>query len=170
VSFLAQQSDYYLESQGRLSHPVQYNQQTDCYQEISWQDAFELIAKHLKTLESPNQAEFYTSGRASNEAAFLYQLFVRKFGTNNLPDCSNMCHEASGIGLKQTIRVGKGTIKMSDFEHADAIFIFGQNPGTNHPRMLDTLRAASRRGAAIVTFNTLKERGLERFTSEFTRD
>jgi molybdopterin-dependent oxidoreductase alpha subunit len=165
VSFLAQQSDYYLESQGRLSHPVQYNQQTDCYQEISWQDAFELIAKHLKTLESTNQAEFYTSGRASNEAAFLYQLFVRKFGTNNLPDCSNMCHEASGIGLKQTIGVGKGTIKMSDFEHADAIFVFGQNPGTNHPRMLDTLRAASRRGAAIVTFNTLKERGLERFTN-----
>ena len=165
VSWLKQQSDYYLEYQGRLSHPVQYNHATDCYQAVSWQDAFTLIAEHLNKLESPNQAEFYTSGRASNEAAFLYQLFVRKYGSNNFPDCSNMCHEASGIGLKQAIGVGKGTVKMSDFEHADAIFVFGQNPGTNHPRMLDTLREASRRGAAIVSFNTLKERGLERFTN-----
>ena len=165
VSWLKEQSDYYLEYQGRLNHPVQYNHETDCYQAVSWQDAFALIAKHLNALQSPNQAEFYTSGRASNEAAFLYQLFVRKFGSNNFPDCSNMCHEASGIGLKQAIGVGKGTVKMSDFEHADAIFVFGQNPGTNHPRMLDTLREASRRGAAIVSFNTLKERGLERFTN-----
>ncbi|GLS90485.1 oxidoreductase [Psychromonas marina] len=165
VSWLKEQSDYYLEYQGRLNHPVQYNPATDCYQAVSWQDAFALIAKHLNALESPNQAEFYTSGRASNEAAFLYQLFVRKFGSNNFPDCSNMCHEASGIGMKQAIGVGKGTVKMSDFEHADAIFVFGQNPGTNHPRMLDTLREASRRGAAIVSFNTLKERGLERFTN-----
>lgn len=165
VSWLTQQSDYFLEYQGRLSHPVQYNRETDCYEAVSWQQAFMLIAKHLNTLEHPNQAEFYTSGRASNEAAFLYQLFVRKFGSNNFPDCSNMCHEASGIGLKQAIGVGKGTVTLEDFEHADAIFVFGQNPGTNHPRMLDTLRQASRRGAAIVTFNTLKERGLERFTN-----
>ena len=165
VSWLTQQSDYFLEYQGRLSHPVQYNRETDCYEGVSWQKAFTLIAKHLNTLEHPDQAEFYTSGRASNEAAFLYQLFVRKFGTNNFPDCSNMCHEASGIGLKQAIGVGKGTVTLEDFEHADAIFVFGQNPGTNHPRMLDTLRQVSRRGAAIVTFNTLKERGLERFTN-----
>ncbi|ABM03867.1 oxidoreductase alpha (molybdopterin) subunit [Psychromonas ingrahamii 37] len=165
VSWLTQQSDYFLESQGRLSHPVQYNCETDCYQAVSWQHAFTLIAKHLNALESPNQAEFYTSGRASNEAAFLYQLFVRKFGSNNFPDCSNMCHEATGIALKQSVGVGKGTVTMADFEDADAIFVFGQNPGTNHPRMLDTLRQASRRGAAIVTFNTLKERGLERFTN-----
>lgn len=165
VSWLKQQSDYYLEYQGRLNHPVQYNPETDCYQAVSWEDAFALIAKHLNALDNPNQAEFYTSGRASNEAAFLYQLFVRKFGSNNFPDCSNMCHEASGVGMKQAIGVGKGTVKMSDFEHADAIFVFGQNPGTNHPRMLDTLRGASRRGAAVVSFNTLKERGLERFTN-----
>lgn len=165
VSWLTLQSDYYLEYQGRLSHPVQYNHKTDCYEAVSWNQAFTLIAKHLNTLDNPNQAEFYTSGRASNEAAFLYQLFVRKFGSNNFPDCSNMCHEASGIGLKQSIGIGKGTVTIEDFEHADAIFVFGQNPGTNHPRMLDTLRHASRRGAAIVTFNTLKERGLERFTN-----
>ncbi|MFT6924693.1 MAG: molybdopterin-dependent oxidoreductase alpha subunit [Psychromonas sp.] len=165
VSWLSQQSDYFLEYQGRLNHPVQYNRETDCYQAVSWEQAFALVAKHLNSLESPDQAEFYTSGRASNEAAFLYQLMVRKFGTNNLPDCSNMCHEATGIALKKSIGVGKGTVTMEDFEHADAIFLFGQNPGTNHPRMLDTLRQASRRGAAIVTFNTLKERGLERFTN-----
>ena len=165
VKWLTQQSDYYLESQGRLSHPVKYNQTTDCYEAVSWQHAFSLIAKHLNGLENPNQAEFYTSGRTSNEAAFLYQLFVRKFGTNNFPDCSNMCHEASGVGLKQAIGIGKGTVTLDDFQHADAIFVFGQNPGTNHPRMLDTLSQASRRGAAVVTFNTLKERGLERFTN-----
>ncbi|MGF1701465.1 FdhF/YdeP family oxidoreductase [Photobacterium makurazakiensis] len=165
VSWLMKQSDYFLEYQGRLSHPVKYNCKTDCYEEMTWEQAFTLIAKHLNALESPNQAEFYTSGRASNEAAFLYQLFVRQFGTNNFPDCSNMCHEASGIALKQAVGTGKGTITIDDFEFADAIFVFGQNPGTNHPRMLDTLRQASRRGAAVVSFNTLKERGLERFTN-----
>lgn len=165
VGWLRQQSDYFLEYQGRLSHPVRYNSQTDHYESISWDAAFSLIAEHLQALDSPNQAEFYTSGRASNEAAFLYQLFVRAYGTNNFPDCSNMCHEASGVALKQSIGIGKGTVRIDDFEKADAIFVFGQNPGTNHPRMLDTLRKASRRGAAIVTFNTLKERGLERFTN-----
>lgn len=165
VASLKRQTGYFLEYQGRLAEPVIYNAQTDCYQAISWQQAFDTIAEHLHKLESPHQAEFYTSGRASNEAAFLYQLFVRKFGTNNFPDCSNMCHEASGIALKSTIGVGKGTVRIDDFEHADAIFVFGQNPGTNHPRMLDSLSHAARRGANIVTFNTLKERGLQRFAN-----
>ncbi len=165
VSWLREQSDYFLEYQGRLTHPVRYSRETDRYDAISWQDAFALIAKTLNDLDSPDEAEFYTSGRASNEAAFLYQLFVRTFGTNNFPDCSNMCHEASGVALKQTIGVGKGTVSIHDFEKADAIFVFGQNPGTNHPRMLDVLRNASKRGAKIVSFNPLKERGLERFTN-----
>lgn len=165
VSWLRKQSGYFLEYQGRLSEPLSYDPQTDHYRPISWQDAFALIAKELNDLSSPDQAEFYTSGRASNEAAFLYQLFVRKFGSNNFPDCSNMCHEASGYAMTRSIGVGKGTVTMKDFESADAIFVFGQNPGTNHPRMLDTLAQASRRGAKIVTFNPLKERGLERFTS-----
>ena len=165
VQWLRQQSDHYLEFQGRLSEPMLYDQKADKYKPIQWQQAFELIANELKALESPNQAEFYTSGRASNEAAFLYQLFVRAFGTNNFPDCSNMCHEASGYALKQSIGVGKGTVTLDDFDLADAIFVFGQNPGTNHPRMLDTLSQAARRGASIVTFNPLKERGLERFAN-----
>jgi len=165
VAWLKKQTDYFLEYQGRLAQPMLYHAATDHYQATTWQAAFSLIAEQLNALESPHQAEFYTSGRASNEAAFLYQLFVRKFGTNNLPDCSNMCHEASGVALKQAIGVGKGTVTLEDFEHADAIFVIGQNPGTNHPRMLDTLSKASRRGAQIVTFNPLKERGLERFTN-----
>lgn len=165
VTSLRKQTDYFLEDQGRLSDPMFYQANIDKYVPITWDDAFALIAKHLNGLDSPNQAEFYTSGRASNEAAFLYQLFVRKFGTNNFPDCSNMCHEASGIALKKAIGTGKGTVTLEDFEHADAIFIFGQNPGTNHPRMLHTLNHAAQRGANIVTFNTLKERGLERFAN-----
>ncbi|MEL0629205.1 FdhF/YdeP family oxidoreductase [Psychromonas aquatilis] len=165
VSSLRKQTDYFLEDQGRLSEPMSYQADIDKFVPISWDDAYALIANKLNSLASPNQAEFYTSGRASNEAAFLYQLFVRKFGTNNFPDCSNMCHEASGTGLKQSIGIGKGTVTLEDFEHADAIFIFGQNPGTNHPRMLHTLNHAAHRGANIVTFNTLKERGLERFAN-----
>ncbi|KDM90556.1 FdhF/YdeP family oxidoreductase [Photobacterium galatheae] len=163
VSELLKQSDYWLEYQGRLSHPMRYNAESDHYEPISWQDAFALIARHLNNLESPDQAEFYTSGRASNEAAYLYQLFVRAFGTNNFPDCSNMCHEASGIGMSDTIGVGKGTVVFEDLELADAIFVIGQNPGTNHPRMLEPLREAVKRGAQVVCFNPLKERGLERF-------
>ncbi len=163
VSKLRAQSDYFLEYQGRLTHPMRYNRSTDHYEPISWDDAFSLIASHLKGLESPDQAEFYTSGRASNEASYLYQVFGRMFGTNNFPDCSNMCHEASGVALKQSIGVGKGTIRLDDFEKADAIFVFGQNPGTNHPRMLHSLRHAADRGAKVVSFNTLRERGLERF-------
>lgn len=163
VADLARQSDYWLEYQGRLTHPMRYDPATDHYTEVSWDEAFALIADHLNNLDSPHQAEFYTSGRASNEAAFLYQLFVRAFGTNNFPDCSNMCHEASGLGMKETIGVGKGTVVFDDFAKADAIFVLGQNPGTNHPRMLEPLREAVRRGAQVVCFNPLKERGLERF-------
>ncbi|MCL1074219.1 FdhF/YdeP family oxidoreductase [Shewanella dokdonensis] len=165
VSWLNKQSDYWLEFQGRLSEPVCYNAETDHYQAISWDEAFALIAKHLNALATPDQAEFYTSGRASNEAAFTYQLFARRFGTNNFPDCSNMCHEATSVGLAEAIGVGKGTTRIEDFEKADAIFLFGQNPGTNHPRMLETLATAYKRGARIVAFNNLKERGLERFTN-----
>jgi len=163
VTQLAAQSDFWLEDQGRLTHPMVYDAASDKYRPIEWDDAFALIARHLNALPDPNQAIFYTSGRASNEAAFLYQLFVREYGTNNFPDCSNMCHEPSGSGMRAQIGVGKGTVTLEDFEKADAIFIFGQNPGTNHPRMLGELRAAHRRGAKIVSFNPLRERGLERF-------
>lgn len=163
VSSLRQQSDYFLEYQGRVTHPMRYDAASDRYLPISWPDALALIAEHIRQMDNPNQIELYTSGRASNEASYLYQLFGRMLGTSNFPDCSNMCHEASGVGLKQSIGVGKGTIRMDDFTQADAIFVFGQNPGTNHPRMLHSLKDAARRGARIVTFNTLRERGLERF-------
>ncbi len=163
VTKLYAQSDYFLEYQGRLTHPLRYNSETDHYEPIGWDDAFALIAQHINAMDNPNQMELYTSGRASNEASWLYQLFGRLAGTNNFPDCSNMCHEASGIGLKRSIGVGKGTIRLDDFDHADAIFVFGQNPGTNHPRMLHSLRHAADHSAKIVTFNTLRERGLERF-------
>ncbi|GAB3485492.1 FdhF/YdeP family oxidoreductase [Marinomonas epiphytica] len=163
VSWLKTQSDYYLEYQGRLTEPMRYNPQSDHYEPISWSQAFEQIASALKTQPSPHSAAFYTSGRASNEAAFLYQLFARAYGTNNFPDCSNMCHEASGYALTSSIGIGKGTVSIEDFEQADAVFVFGQNPGTNHPRMLETLRELVSRGAELISFNTLKERGLERF-------
>ncbi|OON41494.1 CbbBc protein [Izhakiella australiensis] len=163
VTQLYQQSDYFLEYQGRITEPLRYNRATDHYEPIGWDEAFELIARHIRAMDNPDQMELYTSGRASNEASWLYQLFGRMAGTNNFPDCSNMCHEASGTGLKRSIGVGKGTILLHDFEQADAIFVFGQNPGTNHPRMLHSLRHAADRGARIVTFNTLRERGLERF-------
>ncbi len=163
VAELAKQSDFWLEDQGRLTHPMVYDAASDRYVPIAWDEAFALVARHLNALPDPNQAIFYTSGRASNEAAFLYQLFVREYGTNNFPDCSNMCHEPSGNGMRPQIGVGKGTVTLDDFEKTDAIFIFGQNPGTNHPRMLGELRAAHKRGAKIVSFNPLRERGLERF-------
>ncbi|WP_293752111.1 FdhF/YdeP family oxidoreductase [uncultured Paraglaciecola sp.] len=163
VSQLLKQSDYWLEYQGRLTQPVRYNQKTDKYEAVSWDDAFSLIAEHLNGLSSPDQAEFYTSGRASNEASFLYQLFGRLYGTNNFPDCSNMCHEASGVALTESIGIGKGTVVLDDFDHADAIFVFGQNPGSNHPRMLSSLQAAKRQGAKIVSINPLDETGLKRF-------
>ncbi len=164
VSFLHGQDDHWLESQGRLTHPMRYDAATDRYLEVSWDDAFALIADRLKALASPDEAVFYTSGRTSNEAAFLYQLMGRKFGTNNFPDCSNLCHESSGVALSQSIGIGKGTVTLEDFESADAIFVIGQNPGTNHPRMLTELQKAAQRGAKIVSVNPLKERGLVAFT------
>mgnify|MGYP003637882604 FL=1 len=164
VSELRKLSDYELELNGRLTHPMRYDAPSDTYLPVAWEDAFAEIGDILKSLKSPDQAEFYTSGRASNEAAYLYQLFVRLYGTNNFPDCSNMCHEASGVGLRQAIGVGKGTVLLEDFEKADAIFVLGQNPGTNHPRMLGDLRRAAIRGAEIVVFNPVRERGLERFS------
>ena len=165
VTELLKQSDYELEQHGRLTHPMVYDKQADKYVPIAWNDAFELIAAHLRKLPNPDAATFYTSGRASNEAAFLFQLFVRMYGTNNFPDCSNMCHEATSRGLPVTVGVGKATVLLDDFEHADAILIFGQNPATNHPRMLGELREAARRGTQIVSINPLKERGLQRFAS-----
>ena len=164
VSELLNQSDYELEEHGRLTSPMKYDKTTDKYIPISWDNAFKLIAKHLNKLDNPDMATFYTSGRASNEAAFLYQLFVRLYGTNNFPDCSNMCHEATSRGLPLTIGSGKGTVDFDDFEHADTIFLFGHNPGTNHPRMLGELRECAKRGATLVSINPLRERGLEKFT------
>ncbi|ROR22984.1 molybdopterin-dependent oxidoreductase alpha subunit [Comamonas sp. BIGb0124] len=163
VTELLGQSDFWLEDQGRLTEPMVYEAASDTYVPISWDDAFALMGRHLNALPDPDQAIFYTSGRASNEAAFLYQLFVREYGTNNFPDCSNMCHEPSGSGMRPQVGVGKGTVTLEDFEHADAILIFGQNPGTNHPRMLGELRHAAKRGARIMSFNPMRERGLERF-------
>lgn len=146
VTDLWQWTDHKLEDQGRLTHPLIYDHASDRYVPIEWDAAFARIASELNALPSPHMAEFYTSGRASNEAAFLFQLFVRAYGTNNFPDCSNMCHEATSVGLPLSIGVGKGTVTLEDFDHADAIFSFGHNPGTNHPRMMTTLHEASRRG------------------------
>jgi len=165
VSELLAWSDHDLEDHGRITHPMAYDAASDRYLAIAWDDAFARIGAALNALPDPNMAEFYASGRASNEAAFLFQLFARAYGTNNFPDCSNMCHEATSVGLPKSIGVGKGTVTLEDFDHADAIFSFGHNPGTNHPRMMTTLREASRRGAPIVVFNPLKERSLERFSS-----
>jgi molybdopterin-dependent oxidoreductase alpha subunit len=165
VTELMEQSDYALEQYGRLTDPLVYDSATDKYKKIAWDEAFALIGRHLKALDDPNEAAFYTSGRASNEAAFLYQLFVRVYGTNNFPDCSNMCHEATSRGLPATVGIGKGTVTLEDFEHADTLLVFGQNPATNHPRMLGELRDCAKRGAKIVSINPLRERGLERFTS-----
>lgn len=163
VTELSGWTDYELEKQGRLTHPMRYDAARDTYVETSWTEAFDEIGSVLNSLDSPNRAEFYTSGRASNEAAYLYQLFVRLYGTNNFPDCSNMCHEASGVALEEAIGIGKGTVTLEDFEKADAIFVLGQNPGTNHPRMLGDLRRAALRGATVAVFNPVREKGLERF-------
>jgi len=163
VAELAQQSDQWLNAQGRLTHPMLLHRDATHYEPIGWDDAFELLAGELNSLNYPDQAIFYTSGRTSNEAAFLYQLFVRQFGTNNLPDCSNMCHESSGSALSETVGVGKGTVTLEDFEEAQAIFVIGQNPGTNHPRMLTSLERAKRRGCKLVHINPLPEVGMTRF-------
>jgi len=163
VAELSRQSDMWLNDQGRLTHPMLLRRASEHYEPVSWDEAFALIAGELNALDSPDEAVFYTSGRTSNEAAFLYQLFVRRFGTNNLPDCSNMCHESSGSALSESIGVGKGTVTLDDFAEAEAIFVIGQNPGTNHPRMLSTLQAAKRRGCRIVHINPLPEAGMSRF-------
>ncbi len=163
ISQLLEQSDLWLERQGRLCEPLFKAADSDHYAAISWDAAFERLGASLQSLSSPNRAIFYTSGRTSNEAAFLYQLFVREFGTNNLPDCSNMCHESSGTGLSEVIGVGKGTVSLDDFDSADVILLLGQNPGSNHPRMLTTLEEAAKRGCEIISINPLKERALVRF-------
>lgn len=163
VADLWSRDDHWLEDQGRLTHPLRYDAATDRFRPVAWDDAFAIIARTLKALPDPNMAEFYTSGRASNEAAFMYQLFVRLYGTNNFPDCSNMCHEPTSVGLPHAIGVGKGTVTLEDFDHCDVIISIGHNPGTNHPRMMSTLRAAARRGVPIVVINPLRERALERF-------
>ena len=168
---LGRQSDYWLGQQGRLTRPMWKEAGSAHYRSISWEAAFKKMADHLHQLDNPNQAIFYTSGRTSNEAAFLYQLFARLFGTNNLPDSSNMCHESSSVAMKEVIGIGKSTVTLQDFQHADAIFILGQNPGTNHPRMLATLQKAARRGCTIVSINPLPEAGTTRFIhpQEFTQ-
>lgn len=163
VSELWSWSDYALEEAGRLTHPLRYDAETDHFVPVDWDEAFEGVGAVLRGIDNPNRVEFYTSGRASSEAAFLYQLLAREYGTNNFPDCSNMCHEATSVGLPKSIGVGKGTVTLEDFEHTDAIFSFGHNPGTNHPRMLGTLSEVARRGKPIIAINPMRERGLERF-------
>ena len=165
IEKMKEQSDFWLGQQGRLTQPMIAYKGKDHYQFIEWDDAFSLIARHLTNLQNPDDAIFYTSGRTSNEAAFLYQLFVRIFGTNNLPDCSNMCHESSGVALRYTLGIGKGSVKLEDFEQAEVILIFGQNPGTNHPRMLSSLEKAKKNGAKVVVINPLKEAGLIKFNN-----
>jgi molybdopterin-dependent oxidoreductase alpha subunit len=155
--------EHWLSQQGRLTHPMVLRPGDDHYRRIGWQDAYRLIADELRALDSPNDAVFYTSGRTSNEAAFLYQLLVRSFGTNNLPDCSNMCHESSGHALIEAIGIGKGSVTVDDVIHSDLIIVCGQNPGTNHPRMLSTLEKAKENGAKIIAVNPLPEAGLIRF-------
>ncbi|GAC55319.1 putative oxidoreductase [Gordonia amicalis NBRC 100051 = JCM 11271] len=163
VSELLGKSDYWLGQQGRLTHPMALMPGSDHYEPIEWKAAFDLIAAEMRALSSPDEAVFYTSGRTSNEAAFVYQLMIRAFGTNNMPDCSNMCHESSGAALGQTIGIGKGSVTVPDLEAADLILIAGQNPGTNHPRMLSTLEKAKANGARVIAINPLPEAGLMRF-------
>jgi len=163
VSELSQKSDYWLGQQGRLTQPLVLREGKTHYEKISWEESFKLIGNQLNSLPSPDEAIFYTSGRTSNEAAFLYQLFTRMYGTNNMPDCSNMCHESSGSALGETLGLGKGSVKLDDFEKAEVIMILGQNPGTNHPRMLSALEKAKRAGAKIISINPLIEAGLLKF-------
>jgi len=163
LSELREKSDYWLGQQGRLTHPMYRAAGSDHYQAVTWNRAYDVIAIHLKGLPTPDAAAFYTSGRTSNEAAFVYQLMVRRFGTNNLPDCSNMCHESSGSALTHTIGIGKGSVLLEDLYQSDLILVVGQNPGTNHPRMLTALEKAKRNGAYVVAVNPLPEAGLGTF-------
>ena len=168
VSDLATRSGYWLGQQGRITQPVYLAEGADHYRPVTWERAFAIVAEELTSLGSPDEAVFYTSGRTSNEAAFLFQLFAREFGTNNLPDCSNMCHESSGSALTETIGVGKGSVSLEDLHQADLIIVAGQNPGTNHPRMLSALEQAKKAGAKIISVNPLPEAGLERFRNPQT--
>ena len=163
VQELSELSDYEIGKSGRITHPMYLPEGKDNYEEISWENAFKIIGEELNSLNSPNEAIFYTSGRTSNEAAFLYQLFVRQFGTNNLPDCSNMCHESSGAALSETLGIGKGSVTLDDFNHADLVIVIGQNPGTNHPRMLTALSDTKKQGGKIITINPLPEVGLMKY-------
>ena len=163
IAELEGKDEYWLNAQGRLTEPVVRRKGGTHYEPISWEEAFELIAGELNSLETPDEAVFYTSGRTSNEAAFLYQLFVRQFGTNNLPDCSNMCHESSSVALGESIGIGKATVRLSDFDETDLIVVIGQNPGTNAPRMMSSLEDAKRAGANMISINPLPEAGLMNF-------
>ncbi|MDX6232461.1 MAG: hypothetical protein QOH68_1445, partial [Nocardioidaceae bacterium] len=163
IADLSAHDEYWLGQQGRITHPMVKRPGGTHYEEIGWEEALRLIAGQLNSLASPDEAIFYTSGRASNEAAFLYQLFIRAYGTNNLPDCSNMCHESSGTALTESIGIGKGSVSLRDIYDAECIVIAGQNPGTNHPRMLSALEIAKRRGAKIISINPLREAGLVNF-------
>ncbi|MET9608951.1 FdhF/YdeP family oxidoreductase [Streptomyces sp. NPDC006512] len=165
---LAERSGYWLGQQGRITEPMLLPEGGDRYEPVTWDRAFAIIAEELTALASPDEALFYTSGRTSNEAAFLFQLFAREFGTNNLPDCSNMCHESSGSALNETIGIGKGSVSLEDLHQADLIIVAGQNPGTNHPRMLSALEKAKSAGAKIISVNPLPEAGLERFKNPQT--
>lgn len=162
VTSLLKRTDFELEGYGRLTTPLRYDAASDTFREVSWDEAFTHIANSLQALK-PDDVEFYTSGRASNEAAYLFQLFAREFGTNNFPDCSNMCHEATSVGLPKSIGIGKGTVSLDDFDSAELIISMGHNPGTNHPRMMGTLHELSRRKVPIIVFNPMRERALERF-------
>ncbi|MEV0050539.1 FdhF/YdeP family oxidoreductase [Saccharopolyspora shandongensis] len=163
ISELGAKSDYWLNQQGRLTEPMVKRPGSDHYEPITWDDALGLLADELRALDSPDEALFYTSGRLNNEAAFLLQLFARAFGTNNLPDCSNMCHESSGAAMQQTLGIGKGSVSLDDIHESDLIFVVGQNPGTNHPRMLSALEETKRNGGQVVAVNPLPEAGLIRF-------
>jgi len=163
VTELDGKSDYWLNQQGRLTEPMVKRPGGTHYEPISWDEAFDLVAGELNGLDSPDEAMFYVSGRLNNEAAFLLQLFARAFGTNNLPDCSNMCHESSGSALSETLGIGKGSVQLEDIHNADLVFVVGQNPGTNHPRMLSALEETKRRGGRVIAVNTLPEAGLLRF-------
>lgn len=162
VSELWEKSDFEIEGLGRLTHPLAYHPQSDTLRPVSWEQAFARIGEVLRGL-APEQVEFYTSGRASNEAAFLYQLFARELGTNNFPDCSNLCHQATSVGLPRSIGIGKGTVSLMDFDNTELVISIGHNPGTNHPRMMGTLHELARRGVPIIVFNPLRETALERF-------
>ncbi|MEU2114217.1 FdhF/YdeP family oxidoreductase [Streptomyces sp. NPDC016459] len=168
VADLASRSGYWLGQQGRITQPMLLPEGGERYEPVTWERAFAIIAEELRALGSPDEALFYTSGRTSNEAAFLLQLFAREFGTNNLPDCSNMCHESSGSALTETIGIGKGSVSLEDLHRADLIVVAGQNPGTNHPRMLSALEKAKEAGARIISVNPLPEAGLERFKNPQT--